>query len=205
MMSTVAMPSPAVLAASSPPATVSPIASFLPAFRLACSLLLGVVPRHKRLTAKIVTPFAIDFYELYFNFITDIYDVRNFVYAVHIQMGNVDEPLLPGKEFYECSEIEDSRHLAFINRSYFRFHDNQIDDFDCLGCTFGGDGSYHNSPIIFNVNLGTGVFYNLRDNLSARADHRPYHVDRNLQRGQSWGELREGRARFADSLVHDAK
>ena len=103
----------------------------------------------------------------------------------------MNEAVLGSEEVHEGAEIHHLHDLAVIDLADFRLGDDAFDPFQRGLDRLAVGGCDLDRAVVFDVDLGAGLFDDLADHLAARADHFADLVGRDL-------DLLDARRMFAE-------
>ena len=84
---------------------------------------------------EVYSALVIDFYDLYLDYIVDVYNVRNLCNTLVIELRNMDKSLLAGGVLDECAEVHYSRYSSLEHRSYLGIVADSVNYGERLGAS----------------------------------------------------------------------
>src|SRR5690606_38589219 len=118
------------------------------------------------------------------------------------QLGDVHEAILGAKEVHEGAEIGGLDDGALVDGAHFGFVGDGADPLDGGVDLRTVRGRDLHGAVIFDVDLGAGLFDDLTDDLATGADHFADLVGRDLERFDAGSELAHFATRGRQGLVH---
>src|SRR5215217_8238806 len=132
-------------------------------------------------------------------------DVGGLGDALFGQLADVNQAILGAEEVHERAEIGGLDHGTLIDGADFGFVGDRADPLDGgfnLRAVRRGD---LDRAVVFDVDLGAGLFDDLADHLAAGADHFTDLVGRDLHRLDAGSELADFGTRSGDGIGHLAQ
>ena len=87
------------------------------------------------------------------------------------ELADVHEAVLGAEEVNEGAEVHYLDHLAFVDLAGLRIGSDRLDPVDRRLDQFAIGGRDFYRAVVFDVDLGAGLFDDLADHLAASADH----------------------------------
>ena len=135
-------------------------------------------------------------------FIGNVGDLRG---AADLKFGDVHQTVAARHEIHEGAEIHDLDDLAAVDLARLRLGDDGLDPVDGLLTGFGIDRRDLDRPVVFDIDLGTGDFADLADDLATGPDDFADLVLVDLESDDARGVLRNAFAARRDRLRHFAE
>ncbi len=125
--------------------------------------------------------------------------------ALGSELRDVDEAVAGAEEVDEGAEVGGLDDRAFVDLADFRLGDDRVDPLAGRFDFLAGGRSDLDGAVVFDVDLGAGLFDDFADDLAAGADDFTDLVDRDVHDFDARSEFAELAAAFGDGLGHFAE
>src|SRR5262245_31654018 len=115
-------------------------------------------------------------------------------------LGNVQQPVLAGKNLHERTEGENAAHFPFVRLAHFGLGRDLADTRERDLRTLRVDRDDAHGSVVFDLDLGAGLFLDALHNLASRSDDLADLVGRDGDGGDLRSVRRDIRLRLGDGL-----
>src|SRR5437870_288705 len=125
----------------------------------------------RRLAAQVEPALAVDLDRLDHDLVADVAHLLNPLDAVAGELGDVNQAVLAGQHLNEGAEWHDAHDLALVELTDLDLVCQSPDPVDRLLARDLVDRRDEYAPVVLDIDLCAGLFGDLADRLSSRADH----------------------------------